>query len=128
MRSKGCPKGAQNAPQKHPRGLLGTQWAHFCGQNAAIESITVFKHILSVFYYFFEGSDPENSMVFTTPNQLSLVSQKVNLLTLFGHLLAPKMVTLGAPWLPEGGQSRSKGAKKRALEKDSKKELRRNLT
>ena len=53
LRSKACPKGAQNAPQKHPRGLLGTQLAHFCGQNAAIESITVFKHIFERFLVLF---------------------------------------------------------------------------
>ena len=62
-------------------------------------------------------------MVFTTPNQLSLVLQKVRFLSLFGHLLAPKMLALDTPWRPEGGQSRSRGAKKRTLEKDTKKEL-----
>ena len=35
--------------EKHPRGLLGTQVAHLCGQNAAIESITVFKHLFERF-------------------------------------------------------------------------------
>ena len=72
----------------------GTQLAHFCGQNAAIESITVFKRIFARFLVLFEGSDPKNSMVFTSPNQLSLVLQKVSFLSLFGHLLAPKMLTL----------------------------------
>ena len=39
---------------------------------------------LHVFLCFFEGSDPKNSMVFTTPNQLSLLLQKVRFLSLFG--------------------------------------------
>ena len=62
-------------------------------------------------------------MVFTSPNQLSLVFQKVRFFTLFAHLLAPKMLTFGTHWRPEGGQSRSRDAKKRTLEKDSKKEV-----
>ena len=49
LRSKGCPKGAQNASKKHSRRRVGTQLAHFCGQNAAIESIIVFTHFLNGF-------------------------------------------------------------------------------
>ena len=52
---------------------------------------------LHVFWCFFEGSDPKNSMVFTSPNQLSLLLQKVRFLSLFGHLLEPKVLTFGAP-------------------------------
>ena len=51
-------------------------------------------------------------MVFTTPNQLSLVLQKVRILSLFGHLLAPKMLTFGTPWLPEGAKSAPRDAPK----------------
>ena len=47
--SQGSPK----CSQKHPRGLLGTQLAHFYGQNAAIESITVFGNIFKLFLVLF---------------------------------------------------------------------------
>ena len=62
-------------------------------------------------------------MVFTTPNQLSLVSQKVRFLTLFGHLLAPKMLTFGTPWLPEGAKSAPRGLPKAHPKKDSQKRV-----
>ena len=60
-------------------------------------------------------------MVFTTPNQLSLVLQKVRFLTLFGHLLAPKMLTFGTPWLPEGAKSAPRGLPKAHPKKNSQK-------
>ena len=50
---KGSPKTAQNAPQNHQKVRLGTQLMHFYGQNAAIESITVFKHIFERFLVLF---------------------------------------------------------------------------
>ena len=95
------PQGSPKYCPKPERRRPGTQLVHFCGQNAVFESATVFKRIFVRFLVLFEGSDPKNSTVFICPNQLSLFLQKVSFLLLFGHSLAPKMLTFGIHWRPE---------------------------
>ena len=51
-------------------------------------------------------------MVFTSPNPLSLFFQKQRFPVLFGHLLAPQMLTLGTRWRPKGTKSAPRGAPK----------------
>jgi len=111
-------KGAPNAPQKHPGGLLDTQLAHFCGQNAAIKRIAGLKHIFERFLVLFEGSDLENGMVFTSPNQPSLVLQKVRFLSLFRCLFPHKMLTFATRWHPERAKSSPRGAQERPCVKN----------
>jgi len=110
-------------PKSTQEGSWAPNWRTFAVKIPLLKASHFLSSFLNVFFLFFEGADPSNRMVFTTPNQLSLVLQKARFLSLFGHLLAPKMLSLGAHWRPEGGQSCSRGAKKRTLEKDSKKEL-----
>ena len=62
-------------------------------------------------------------MVFTTPNQLSLVLQQVRFLALFGHLLSPKMLAFDTLGAQREAKAAQEAPKKRTLEKDSKKEL-----
>ena len=99
-------------PKSTQESSRAPNWRTFAVKMPLLKASLFLSTFLNGFQCFFEGSDPQNSMVFTTPNQLSLVLQKVRFLTLFGHLLAPKMLCLGAPWRSEGGQSRSRGAKK----------------
>ena len=85
---------------------------HFYGQNAAIESITVFKHIFERFLVFFWKAYPKNSMVFTSPNQLSLVFQKVRFFALLGTPFGTKHAHFGHPLAPRGRQKPVRWRKK----------------
>ena len=107
MRSQGCRKGAPNAPKSTQEGSWARNWRTFVVKMPLLKASRFLNAFVHVFLCFFEGSDLKNSMVFTSPNQRPLPLQKVRFLSLFGALLAPKMLTFGTHWRPEGGKSRS---------------------
>ena len=88
-----------------PKSTQGVAWAPkwrtFAVKMPLLKASRFLNACLNDFLGFFEGSDPKDSMVFTDPNQLSLLLQRVRFLTLFGPLLAPKMLTFGTHWRPE---------------------------
>ena len=90
-------------PESTQGGAWAPNWRTFVVKMPLLKASRFLNAFLLVFWCFFEGSDPKNSMVFTSPNQLSLLLQKVRFLSLFGLLLAPKMLTFGTHWRPEGG-------------------------
>ena len=89
-------------PKSTQGGARAPNWRTFVVKMPLLKASRFLNAFLNGCQRFFEGSGPKNSMVFTSPNQLSLLLQKVRVLSLFGPLLAPQMLTFGTHWRPEG--------------------------
>ena len=99
---KGAPREPKILPKSTQGGARAPNWRTFVVKMPLLKASRFLNAFLHVFWCFFEGPEPKNSMVFTSPNQLSLLLQKSAFLSLFGPLLAPKMLTFGIHWRPEG--------------------------
>ena len=100
---QGAPREPKILPKSTQGGARAPNWRIFVVKMPLLKASRFSNACLNVFWCVFEGPDPTNSMVFSSPNKHSLLlHKKQRFLSLFGPPLAHKMLTFGTHWRPEG--------------------------